>query len=66
MLLLSLGRDLFLGGDEPIGDLTDLAGLVDVLSLCLGGELELVIVLLLKLVCAGRDKVAEIERERKI
>ena len=38
MLLPALGRDLSLGSDEPLGDLPDLDGLVDVLSLCLGGE----------------------------
>ena len=38
MLLQALSRDLSLGGDEPLGDLPDLDGLVDVLSLCLGGE----------------------------
>ena len=36
--MLDLERDLSLLGDEPLGDLPDLAGLVDVLSLCLCGE----------------------------
>ena len=34
----AFGRDLSLGGDEPPGDLPDLAGLVDVIALCLGEE----------------------------
>ena len=40
MLLLfqALGRDLFIGGDDPLGDLPELDGLVDVISLYLGGE----------------------------
>ena len=38
MLLQALARDLSLRGDEPLGYLPDLDGLVDVLDLCLGGE----------------------------
>ena len=41
LLLLALCRDLSLGGDEPLGDLPVLDGLVVVLSLCLGGERRL-------------------------
>ena len=35
LLLLGLGREFSLGGDEPLGELPDIGVLVDVLSLCL-------------------------------